>query len=205
MSSKLGDTGVGELFATTPKRAAGLAGSLAPRPRLAPVPAAPADDTASVEAGPGPASTAQVEPAATRDSERRPRKAPSARASRAAKDQADSRVLIVVYVTQADLDWIGQQRKATDRTNAQITLSAIETAAPKLSGRVHPTPAASRKGMFATSTQPSSRPRERHVQLGLYGVLASDREILDQLVADTGAPSLSALVRAALEIARAGE
>jgi hypothetical protein len=59
--------------------------------------------------------------------------------------------------------------------------------------------------MFATSTQPSSRPRERHVQLGLYGVLASDREILDQLVADTGAPSLSALVRAALEIARTGE
>ena len=59
MSSKLGDTGVGELFATTPKRAAGLAGSLAPRPRLAPVPAAPDDDTASAEAGPGPASVAK--------------------------------------------------------------------------------------------------------------------------------------------------
>jgi hypothetical protein len=113
--------------------------------------------------------------------------------------------VLIVYVTPADLDWVAQRRKATDLTNAQIVLGAIEAAAADLPAKFRTPKAASRGSLFSASTAQPRRSRDRHVQLGLSGVLAGDRDVLDRLVADTGAGSLSALVRAALEFARGGQ
>lgn len=210
MSSRLGTTGVGEMFATQPPRAAALAGALPPRPRLvqdAPdEPIVAESESADSVSEEDASSEQQDEPSDSPpvDKERRARKAPAGRAARATKDEPpQTRLLLVVYVTQEDLDWVAQRRKATDLTNAQIVLAAIETAAPKLADRLRPaSPSPGRSSMFATPTAKSPRPKQRHVQLGLSGVLVSDREVLDRLVADTGAESMSALVRAALEVAR---
>ena len=110
--------------------------------------------------------------------------------------------MLVVYVSQADLEWVAQRRKATDLTNAQIVLGAIEAAAERLPGAFQRDRPGKAGRLFSTPTGQGAKPRERHVQLGLTGVLAGDRDVLDRLVTDTNAGSLSGLVRAALEIAR---
>ncbi|MGB8021357.1 MAG: hypothetical protein WCF04_09030 [Candidatus Nanopelagicales bacterium] len=97
------------------------------------------------------------------------------------------------------MDWVTRRRKTADLTNAQIVLSAIETTAERLAGEFKVAPR-TKSGLFATPTAPSQRTGERHVQLGLSGILPDDRAVLDRLVASTGAGSISALARAALRI-----
>ena len=199
MSSRLGNTDVGELFAKPAPRAAGLTGALAPRPKLVrPVEeAAPAE-----EQSPEPA----AEPAAGARSPRGSRaRKPTESESLPTRDElATSRRLVLVYVTQADLDWVTRQRKETDRTNAQVVLASIESCADQLAAEFRAsTPRSS--GMFSIPTAPGERGKERHVQLGLSGILPADRDVLRKLVADTDAGSLSALVRAALKLSRQAE
>lgn len=205
MSSRLGNTGVGELFSKPPARASGLAGTLGPRPHLVPAPEpTPPESPQDAEVLDAPSPAPAVAPSGGKEA--RARKASTPRPDRQPKDEpAQARRLVVVYVTQADFEWVSQRRKATDLTNAQIILAAIEAAAPELPERFRTKTSAAGSRMFATPTSAPLRSRERHVQLGLAGILTSDRETLDRLVADTGAQSLSALVRAAVSIARAGE
>lgn len=196
--SRLGTTDVGEMFGKAPSRASGLTGTLAPRPRLV----SPEADSASpatnaeseIERDVGGETT--PEPRTTH-----PKKSAGSEPIQARDESATSRRLVVVYVSQEDSDWVTLQRKTTDRTNAQVVLAAIESTATRLAAEF--TAAAPRpSGMFSTPTTPIERHNERHVQLGLSGILPSDREVLDRLVNDTGAGSLSALVRAALRLHR---
>jgi hypothetical protein len=198
MSSRLGNTDVGELFAKPASRAAGLTGALAPRPKLV----RPVEETAPAEEqSPEPA----AEPAGARSPRGSRARKPSESESLPTRDElATSRRLVLVYVTQADLDWVTRQRKETDRTNAQVVLASIESCADQLAAEFRAsTPRAS--GMFAIPTAPGERGKERHVQLGLSGILPADRDVLGKLVADTDAGSLSALVRAALKLSRQAE
>ena len=48
----------------------------------------------------------------------------------------------------------------------------------------------------------SREPLPGYVQLGMSGILSSDLQVLSRLVEEANAPSLSALVRAALRLAR---
>lgn len=194
--SRLGNTDVGDMFGKTPSRASGLAGALGPRPRLV----RPVNDS-DLDAQPNPEPDGTAEPPAPRAKASRPKKAPGTERATTSEELATSRRLVVVYVTQEDSDWVTQQRKATDRTNAQVVLAAIESAAPQLATVLKPA-APHRSGMFSTPTTPGERGKERHVQLGLSGILPSDRDVLDNLVSDTGAGSLSALVRASLKLSR---
>lgn len=193
--SGLGQTGVGDLFAAPASRASGLAGALGPRRR----PLAPVDDL-DVDDQPSPEPDRATEPASEPKAPR-PKKAPTPARPATGDEQVSSRSLVVVYVTQEEFDWVGQQRKATDRTNAQVVLAAIESAAPRLASVLKPA-APAPTGMFSTPTTPGERGKERYVQLGLRGILPSDRDLLDKLVTDTGAGSLSALVRTALQVSR---
>ena len=198
MSSRLGNTDVGELFAKPASRAAGLTGALAPRPKLV----RPVEETAPAEEqSPEPA----AEPAGARSPRGSRARKPTESESLPTRDElATSRRLVLVYVTQADLDWVTRQRKETDRTNAQVVLASIESCADQLAAEFRAsTPRAS--GMFSIPTAPGERGKERHVQLGLSGILPADRDVLGKLVADTDAGSLSALVRAALKLSRQAE
>lgn len=116
-----------------------------------------------------------------------------------------SQQLVVVYILPEDADWVTQQRRETALTNAQIVLTAIEASVPQLAAQFEQRPAASGR-LFATlarSENAGAGTGERYVQLGLRGIAPEDREILASLVAETRAGSLSALVRAALRLARA--
>lgn len=195
--SGLGTTDVGAMFAAAPaasssgqSRPAALKGVLPPRDSRPP---APAEDPA----GAGTAAGEQAQPS---------RPAVRSRGQHRAQPAAGERGrLAVVYVTQEDLQWVAARRKATDLTNAQIVLLAVEAAAEQLPGvfKVRSQPA--RTGMFAATAARAPRAAARHVQLGLNGVGAGDRAVLDRLVADVGAGSLSALVRAALHLARTAD
>jgi hypothetical protein len=194
MSGGLGATGVGELFAASPKaagqeRAAGLQDVLV-RKRPAVIDSTPPADS------PAELPEAAEAPAARGARQRRPQQPPQ-------KAEQPGR-LLVVYVTQEDLQWVSARRKAADLTNAQIVLSAVESAADRLPEvfRAASTPPRT-GGMFAATAARAPKAGPRHVQLGLNGVPASDRAVLDQLVVDVGAGSVSALVRAALQLARA--
>lgn len=193
MSGKLGDTGVGELFATKPGRASSLTGTLAAKPRPAhPEPTSSAD---------GPAARHQVTPTST-PSQRR--SAPSSnRPSEPKPAPPASSAVTVVYVTQEDIDWIARQRQASGRTSAQVVLTALEQHLDELTNQFASSPAPVRNtGLFATLSRPQPVVSPRHVQFGLRGIPAEDRRVLEQLVAETGAGSLSALVRRALFLAR---
>jgi hypothetical protein len=198
MSSRLGNTDVGELFAKPASRAAGLTGALAPRPKLV----RPVEETAPAEEQPP---ELAAEPVGARSQRGSRARKPTESESLPTRDElATSRRLVLVYVTQADLDWVTRQRKETDRTNAQVVLASIESCADQLAAEFRAsTPRAS--GMFSIPTGPGERGKERHVQLGLSGILPADRDVLGKLVADTDAGSLSALVRAALRLSRRAE
>lgn len=189
MTGKLGDTGVGEMFATKPGRASGLAGTLAPRPQLAP-PLVPS--TAPDTARPNP--TSRRPPTEGSGRTRQPESKPAPPTSSA---------VTVVYVTQEDVDWIAGQRRATGLTSAQVVLAAVEQHVDQLGDQLTPEPAPVRKtGLFATLSRPQAGTRPRHVQFGLRGIATEDRRVLDRLVAETETGSLSALVRGALLLAR---
>lgn len=194
MSGRLGSTDVGEMFSAPPARAAGLSGTLAPRPHLV----RPAEQPSPKE-DPEPAA-AEAPSRSSAHSDRRPRKHTDPQSAAPAHGEpSPSRPLLIVYVTQSDLRWVTRRRKATDLTNAQIVLSAIETTSEQLADEFKVAPRA-KSGLFATPTASSQRTGERHVQLGLSGILPDDRAVLDRLVAGTGAGSISALARAALRI-----
>ena len=189
------------MFSAQPTRAAGLSGTLGPRPRLVP----------SEDASTPVTETADDMPVPARDSggskpSRKARSTGTEAGGEAKQDAvpAPARRLVVVYVTQADFDWIVQRRKTTDLTNAQIVLQAIEDWADHLPGQFHK-PTTKKAGLFSTPTTPGHRPRERHVQLGLNGILPDDRQTLDRLVVESGAGSLSALVRGALALSQEKE
>lgn len=115
-----------------------------------------------------------------------------------------SQQIVVVYILPEDAEWIAEQRRLSERTNAQVVLAAIEQTAARLPDEFRPTPP-THTGLFATLAQPAVGERERHVQLGLRGILPQDRAVLADMVTATGAGSLSALVRAALRLTRAQE
>lgn len=112
-----------------------------------------------------------------------------------------SQQIVVVYILPEDAQWIAEQRRLSERTNAQVVLGAIEATADRLAEQFRPAPT-HRTGLFATLARPGTGERERHVQLGLRGILAEDRAVLAEMVATSGAGSLSALVRAALRLTR---
>lgn len=197
--SGLGTTDVGAMFAGAPaasssaqSRPAALKGVLPPRTHR---PSSPAADRAGDET----AAREEAQPAS-------PSSASRSRGQRQAQPAPGERGrLAVVYVTQEDLQWVAARRKATDLTNAQIVLLAVEAAAEQLPGVFKIRSQPRRTGMFAATAARTPRPAARHVQLGLNGVGAGDRAVLDRLVADVGAGSLSALVRAALLLARTAD
>lgn len=180
--NQMGKTDVGKLFtadpAAAPERASGLVGALPPRPKPAPVEGVEPD--------------VKGEAATKRRGSARPEPKPVA--------VAKVRELVVVYVAAADAEWIEAQRRVTGATNAAIILGAIQAAAPDLPGEFQGTGG---EGMFATLQQPVvAGGRERTVQIGMR-ILASDRQVLENLVTKVGAPSLSALTRKALGYTRA--
>ena len=194
--SGLGNTGVGEVFARPPTRAAGLPGKLAPRPQLVPPPSDDDDTSSAAEAVKRGASKPE------RPARKRPARGPLAGDAPPAPLARSTpvRSMTLVYVTDADRSWIAEQR-TSGRTTAQVVLAAIEAHAPNLPEQFRQMSAPARTGLFQTSTtaQPA---REPLVQLGMSGILSSDLEVLSGLVDEANAPSLSALVRAALRLAR---
>lgn len=211
--SRLGATDVGELFSKPAGkgRASGLAGTLAPRRAEVPPAPEPSDSIPETTSTAPPANPAR----AARTTERTARTTPARKPAESAPvapetvdvtearggGVATSQQLVVVYILPEDAEWITAQRKRTSLTNAQVVLAAIEQTAGQLPAALAPAPAA-RVGMFSTLAKPKPS-GDRHVQLGLRGILPEDREVLSSLVEQTGAGSLSALVRAALRLARA--
>ena len=195
--SGLGNTGVGEVFARPATRAAGLQGKLAPRPQLVPPPSSEADHTSSSADAPGQGEASKLE----RPARKRPAGVQEAGdAPPAPARSTPVRSMTLVYVTDADRAWIAEQRMS-GRTTAQVVLAAIEAHAQNLPAQFRPLSGPARTGLFSTSTaaQPA---REPLVQLGMSGILSSDLAVLSRLVEEANAPSLSALVRAALRLAR---
>lgn len=172
----MGKTDVGKLFTAdppaAPERVSGLVGALPPRPK--------------------PASVEGVEPDVKGEAATKRRG--SARSDPKPVAVAKVRELVVVYVAAADAEWIEAQRRTTGATNAAIILGAIQAAARTyLPGEFQGTGG---EGMFAALVQPVAGGRERTVQIGMR-ILASDRQVLENLVTKVGAPSLSALTRKA--------
>lgn len=193
--SRLGNTGVGEVFARPPARTSGLQGKLAPRPQLVPAPPA---EIVEVPAAIEPPVTTPISP--TRPSSPRERGSGAASPDPEPRRATTTRPMTLVYVTQSDRAWIAEER-ASGRTTAQIVLAAIEAHADQLPAQFRSS-SPKAQGMFTTSTA-AQAPREPYVQLGMSGIVASDLAVLTKLVEDVNAPSLSALVRAALRLERA--
>ena len=110
----------------------------------------------------------------------------------------------IVYVTPAQAEAVRAERRTTGRTITEIVLSAIEAAAPQL-GTAFQTPVSVPTGRLF---QGSARPKVEETTLGkvqlCLRLIKSDREALDKLAEESGAPSRSHLVRKALQEAYAG-
>ncbi len=106
----------------------------------------------------------------------------------------------IVYVTPAQAESVRGERRRTGRTVTEIVLSAVESAAPGLPAEFAK-PAAPVTGRLFQGSAAQTRNADPlgKVQLCLR-MIKSDREALDSLTQEVGAPSRSHMVRQALEI-----
>jgi len=108
----------------------------------------------------------------------------------------------IVYVTPEQAEAVRAERRATGRTITEIVLSAVEEAAPRLSGAFD-VKSSKPSGRLFMGSQPTtvSEASTGRVQLCLR-MIKSDRDALDALAESVKAPSRSHLVRKALEDAQ---
>ena len=132
------------------------------------------------------------EPAEAAPAPKRPRPARTATTPGTVKDQAAHRRKgVIVYVTVQQREWI-RRHTGAGRTTTDVVFDAIEGHIDAL----RPEPGAPEtSGLFTRSTTPTTEPG---VQLHLR-LTGGNLTVLDQVVADKGFPSRSALIRAALQ------